>query len=468
MISGLHLKVNYNACIIFICELNFYNSWKSKLICRNNLILTKMMKALKITWIFRFTIIVVIGLLSSLNLKAQPGANVSNDDFYNELEPYGKWIDDSQDGYVWQPDVERGFRPYATNGHWAMTEYGNTWVSNYSWGWAPFHYGRWRNDSRYGWVWLPGQEWGPAWVSWRAGNGYYGWAPLGPDDDIYSDANIPVSSWVFVPETYIVRMNIYNYYEPQIRLRSLYSNSVFLNNYFRYNNRAYVCGPRQIDIERQTRSRIVVYRINNLPRPGQTRYRNGYLDIYRPNGSRGMTSRRYNSRVSGSNYDQRSRDTRNDDNKSNRDSNRDHWEDTSGGNKSRNDNQNDRNRGQQDHYNNPQRTEQNDDHQKDTNPKNNNGNGNQGSRPDRSGVRNPGQQIITEETRQNQSEKLPQQNRTNASDYQRPSRNAINQAPAPSERLEGNERKVVEKEKRQDQSTQNARNNNRPSRTGSN
>jgi hypothetical protein len=32
----------------------------------------------------------------------------------------------------------------------------------------------------YGWCWRPGRVWGPGWVSWRAGGGYVGWAPLPP------------------------------------------------------------------------------------------------------------------------------------------------------------------------------------------------------------------------------------------------------------------------------------------------
>ena len=70
-------------------------------------------------------------------------------------------------------DIERDFRPYSTNGYWTMTQYGNTWVSHYPWGWAPFHYGRWVYTSYRGWGWIPGYEWGPAWVEWRSGNGYY-------------------------------------------------------------------------------------------------------------------------------------------------------------------------------------------------------------------------------------------------------------------------------------------------------
>jgi len=52
--------------------------------------------------------------------------------FYNELAPYGRWINDRNHGNVWIPNVGRNFHPYATDGYWAMTEYGNTWVSNYN------------------------------------------------------------------------------------------------------------------------------------------------------------------------------------------------------------------------------------------------------------------------------------------------------------------------------------------------
>ena len=73
------------------------------------------------------------------------------------------------------------FRPYNTGGHWVWTdEYGWMWASEYAWGWAPFHYGRWVFDDYYGWMWVPGYEWSPAWVEWRTGGDYFGWAPLGP------------------------------------------------------------------------------------------------------------------------------------------------------------------------------------------------------------------------------------------------------------------------------------------------
>lgn len=102
--------------------------------------------------------------------------------FEAALAPYGTWTDDAAYGRVWIPSpaqVGDDFTPYATNGDWLDTEYGWTWSSGWSWGWAPFHYGRWVG-SEGGWAWVPGTLWGPAWVSWRAGGGYVGWAPLPP------------------------------------------------------------------------------------------------------------------------------------------------------------------------------------------------------------------------------------------------------------------------------------------------
>src|SRR5882757_3247585 len=113
----------------------------------------------------------LVGLLvtgsSITKTSAQDEGYVSYQTFYDDLSPYGEWVNDAQYGYVWVPNVDQGFQPYYTDGRWVMTEYGNTWVSDYTWGWAPFHYGRWTYDEYYGWIWLPDTEWGPAWVTWR-------------------------------------------------------------------------------------------------------------------------------------------------------------------------------------------------------------------------------------------------------------------------------------------------------------
>jgi hypothetical protein len=112
--------------------------------------------------------------------KASAQLSVDFQIFYDDLSPYGNWVDNSDYGYVWSPDVSNEFSPYSTRGHWIYTYAGWTWVSDYSWGWAPFHYGRWFYDRNYGWLWAPDTEWGPGWVSWRRSNDYYGWAPIGP------------------------------------------------------------------------------------------------------------------------------------------------------------------------------------------------------------------------------------------------------------------------------------------------
>ncbi len=103
--------------------------------------------------------------------------------FYNDLSSQGNWVQTDNYGYVWQPnEQDPDWRPYSA-GHWVYTEEGWTWVADDSepWGWATYHYGRWANLDGYGWVWVPGYTWAPAWVSWRYGGGYCGWAPLPPD-----------------------------------------------------------------------------------------------------------------------------------------------------------------------------------------------------------------------------------------------------------------------------------------------
>ncbi len=103
--------------------------------------------------------------------------------FYTKLEPHGAWLETADYGYVWQPreaESSQSWRPY-TNGRWVYTDAGWTWISEEPFGWATYHYGRWTRLRGIGWVWVPGQQWAPAWVSWRKSNDYVGWAPLPPE-----------------------------------------------------------------------------------------------------------------------------------------------------------------------------------------------------------------------------------------------------------------------------------------------
>jgi len=124
-----------------------------------------------------------------------PDDSVSFQQFYDQLGSQGTWIQSSDYGYVWQPQVtDPDWAPY-TEGHWVYSDAGWTWVSDEPWGWATYHYGRWVNLDGTGWVWVPGYTWAPAWVSWRYGDGYAGWAPLPPDSFVgvdYTDDDLSI------------------------------------------------------------------------------------------------------------------------------------------------------------------------------------------------------------------------------------------------------------------------------------
>ena len=110
-----------------------------------------------------------------------------------DLDPYGRWVDDPAYGSVWSPNVPASWAPYRY-GRWVWQDYyGWTWVDDASWGWAPFHYGSWYYRVGYGWCWFPGARgarhfYRPAMVSFFGAGGYsvgvgfghVGWVPLAP------------------------------------------------------------------------------------------------------------------------------------------------------------------------------------------------------------------------------------------------------------------------------------------------
>jgi hypothetical protein len=121
--------------------------------------------------------------------------------FEAALSPYGTWVDDAALGRVWIPSIDlvgTTFCPYGTKGNWVLTEYGWTWETEWAWGWAPFHYGRWTTLKGRGWAWVPGTLWGPAWVAWRTGRHYVGWAPLPPRGIHLGRPIGPRSPWRFI------------------------------------------------------------------------------------------------------------------------------------------------------------------------------------------------------------------------------------------------------------------------------
>ena len=130
----------------------------------------------------------------SLGLLRSEADDLSIDVFYNQLEPYGDWVDAGDYGYVWHPrDAGDDWRPY-TDGHWAYTDAGWTWLSEEPYSWAVYHYGRWTKIVDLGWAWVPGTEWGPAWVSFRYSDRHVGWAPLPPEAEFRGD-NREIGAW---------------------------------------------------------------------------------------------------------------------------------------------------------------------------------------------------------------------------------------------------------------------------------
>jgi hypothetical protein len=141
--------------------------------------------------------------------------------FVERLGRHGRWVTVGTYGNVWVPSgVAVGWRPYSA-GHWVYTDaYGWTWVSDEPFGWATYHYGRWVFLEPQGWVWVPGTVWAPAWVVWRTGGGYVGWAPMPPEAVVapvavsHTEVNININiniekrirhnHWVFVEERHVL------------------------------------------------------------------------------------------------------------------------------------------------------------------------------------------------------------------------------------------------------------------------
>lgn len=230
---------------------------------------------------------ILLGSIYTNQVKAQYRDDVSYQTFYDELSPYGHWIDYPGYGYVWSPDAGADFRPYSSDGHWVWSDdYQWTWVSDYEWGWAPFHYGRWFRDNDYGWMWVPGYEWSGAWVAWRSGDDYYGWAPLRPGINISINFSLgnyyaPDDYWCFAPSRYITSPRIYNYCIDRRQNYNYMRSTTIINNFYYGNSFGFRTGPNRYDAERYC-GRIESFRFRDSYRPGRSDFRNNEVSIYRP------------------------------------------------------------------------------------------------------------------------------------------------------------------------------------------
>jgi len=181
--------------------------------------------------------------------------------FDDTLSPYGDWVD-VNGTRAWRPAasvVGEDFQPYASGGQWLYTDSGWYFQSDYPWGWAPFHYGRWVLDVNYGWIWVPGNVWAPAWVDWRIGGGYIGWAPLPPIG--WSVVVQPWRPyWCFVPSPYFAAPNFWSYRLPVERVHYAYAATAPVHEVVVTGNTRWYRGPALTHVERvssQPVSRVV-------------------------------------------------------------------------------------------------------------------------------------------------------------------------------------------------------------------
>ncbi len=222
--------------------------------------------------------------------------SVSVGAYYDNLAPYGTWLDLDPYGWVWCPlDVSTSWRPY-TIGMWIYTGDGWTWISEDPWGDTHYHYGRWAFDPDYGWVWVPGDVWAPAWVAWRYGPGWVGWAPLPPDVHwrvqvglVYSafdlDRHIHRHHWCFSKArdfgTTRVRVRV----EPSGKNVTLLRITKDVTKYGIVDSRPVERGLRPEWIEKESNRKVERYRVTDsekpLRDPGKA-VRDGSVDVFRP------------------------------------------------------------------------------------------------------------------------------------------------------------------------------------------
>jgi len=210
--------------------------------------------------------------------------------FYDRLRPYGSWVTVEEYGQVWVPGgVGPDWRPYV-DGHWLYTEDGWLWVSDYEWGWAPFHYGRWARHARYRWVWIPGSVWAPAWVAWRHGGDVVGWAPLGPrarwqngvglvDDD---DRDVAPDAWCFVNEVDLTRPAIRVVVRPVVQNVVIIRRTTNVTRYTVVNNRVINDGVDVRHHEQTIGKAVPRYRTADRDDAGPAAVRDSEIRVYRP------------------------------------------------------------------------------------------------------------------------------------------------------------------------------------------
>ncbi len=247
--------------------------------------------------------------------------------FYQDLSPYGSWLQIADYGWCWQPSVaviNTGWRPYADRGRWVWTDCGWYWQSDYSWGWAAFHYGRWQRHGTFGWFWVPDTCWAPAWVSWRYSDSYCGWAPLPARARYYPGSGFSYRhasvgagfefglrdrDYTFVRPEHFYHHNLSAHYLPASQVNKAYRQT-HVENHFQGGNNGWAVTVTGVPVERiaaVAKTDIQTVSVRDLPTSARRDFRPDRLvrdgsavAVFRPSleNREGVTSLRGNHLVS--------------------------------------------------------------------------------------------------------------------------------------------------------------------------
>jgi len=184
---------------------------------------------------------------------AAPSTEMTVNNFYDTLTPYGQWVEVAGYGRCWRPTAvvyDATWQPYCDRGRWVYTDCGWYWNSDYSWG-VTFHYGRWFNHPGYGWCWWPDTVWAPSWVTWRSSGDYCGWAPLPPysayqpgigftyrggNVSVGFDFGLAVDCFTFVSIGHFCESHPRYYAVPRHEVAQIYHQTTIINNYNSHNH----------------------------------------------------------------------------------------------------------------------------------------------------------------------------------------------------------------------------------------
>ena len=142
--------------------------------------------------------------------------------------------------------------------------------------------------------------WGPAWVEWRQGGGYIGWAALPPGRhgvDVNIEIGVEVGeppywAFAFVEERYIIDEHVRDHFEPVTRNVTIFNITKNITRYEVVNGRFVNRGIDVNYVQKVTGQPVRHYGVSEVARPYAAGLRGNRIGAYRPSlPARNMQSR---------------------------------------------------------------------------------------------------------------------------------------------------------------------------------